>query len=112
MADELKEAQKRVEILEQRLQLYENDAVYRGYYVLNKVINEQIDILKSLNLESEIKKDPKEDKKYDRVKGIWEGLKGMLTDLNTLKSELKITGDEDKDKKKVPFLDTLATKRD
>jgi len=112
MADELKEAQKRIEILEQRLQLYENDAVYRGYYVLNKVVNEQIGILISLNLENEIKKDPKEDKKYDRVKGIWEGLKGMLTDLNTLKVELKITGDEEKDKRKTAFLDTLAIKRD
>jgi hypothetical protein len=32
--------------------------------------------------------------------------------LNTLKVELKITGDEDKDKKKTAFLDSLAVKRD
>jgi hypothetical protein len=111
MPDEIKELQKKVDALEQQLRLYENDSIYRGYYVLNKVVNEQIDILKSMNLASEIGLNPKEDKKYDRIKAIWEGLKGMITDLNTLKVDLKITGDEHRDSKKVPFNDRIAENR-
>lgn len=109
--DQVEKLQKQVEALEKRLQLYENDSVYRGYYVLNQVVNQQIDILKTLDLASEIMQNPKEDKKYDRVKAIWEGLKEMISDLNALKIELKLTGDEDKDKKKVSFVETLAEKR-
>jgi len=111
MADELKESQKRIEVLEQKLSLYETDATMRGFYSLNRIVNQQIDYLNSFNLKTEISSNPKEDKAYDRAKGLWEGLKGLISDLNSLKSELKITGDEDKDKKRLPFNDRIAENR-
>ena len=54
MPDEIETLTKKVAALEQRLSLYENDAVYRGYYALNKIVNQQVDILNSFNLQSEI----------------------------------------------------------
>ena len=112
MPDEIETLTKKVAALEQRLSLYENDAVYRGYYALNKIVNQQVDILNSFNLQSEIGQNPKEDKKYDRVKSVWEGIKSMIVDLNALKLELRLTGDEDRDGKKVPFIERIATKRE
>jgi hypothetical protein len=107
----LAEERKKVAVLEQKMQRYEKDAVYRGYYALNNIVNQQIDILNSFKLKDEIGSNPKEDKQYDRVKGIWEGLKGMIVDLNSLKTDLKISGDESKDNKDVPFIETVAEKR-
>jgi hypothetical protein len=103
---------KKIAVLEQRLSAYENDAVYRGYYALNKIVNQQVDVLNEFNLKSEISQNPKEDKKYDRVKNVWEGLKAMIIDLNALKTELRLTGNEERDNKKVPFIESVATKRD
>ena len=103
--------EKQVKVLEQRLRLYETDATFRGYYALNKIANEQIDILNSFKLSDEIGNNPQDDKKYDRVKSIWEGVKGIIRDLNSLKAELKITGNEDKDTKKVPFIERVAETR-
>ena len=36
----------------------------------------------------------------------------MIVDLNALKLELRLTGDEDRDGKKVPFIERIATKRE
>ncbi len=107
----IKDLEKKVIVLEQKVQRYEKDAVFRGYYALNNIVNQQIDILNGINLKTEIGSNPKEDKQYDRVKGIWEGLKGMIIDLNGLKADLKITGDETFDNKDVPFIETVAQTR-
>jgi hypothetical protein len=112
MADEVEEFKKKISVLEQRLALYETDAIYKGYYALNKIVNQQVDVLNAFNLKHELSSDPKADKIYDRTKAIWEGLKGMIVDLNALKVELRLSGDEDKDKKNVPFIERIAAKRD
>jgi hypothetical protein len=103
--------EKENDVLKKRISLYENDATYRGYYALNKIVNQQVDRLNKFNLESEISQNAKEDKVYDRTKAIWEGLRGMISDLNILKAELKITGNEERDGKKVPFIETVAEPR-
>lgn len=109
--DEEKELLAKISVLEQKLALYEQDATVRGFYALNKIVNQQVDALNDFNILTEISQNPKEEKKYDRIKSIWEGLKVMITDLNALKLELKITGDENKDKRKLTFIESLAEKR-
>lgn len=101
--------------LQEKLSAYENDATYRGYYTLNKIVNQQIDYLQDFSLKTEIKKDTSDTgaKVFDRSKAIWEGLRSMISDLNALKQELKLSGDEEKDTKKVrtPFIETVAETR-
>lgn len=113
--DELKKEnrklQNRIIELEQQLSIFQKDAVPRGYYVLNSIVNQQVDILSDFRLKDEIIKNPKDDKAYDRTKAIWEGMKGMITDLNGLKSELKLTGNQKADEKNVPFIETVAETR-
>lgn len=113
--DDLKKENNRlksqVEKLEKENALYKKDATFRGYYVQNKIVNQQIDILEEFNLDEEIKKNPKDDKFYDRAMKLSEGMPDTIIGLNKLKVELKITGNEDKDKKNVPLAERLAETR-
>lgn len=103
--DELNELQKKYNALEKKLTEAEKiikDPSKRGYYALCKIAYQQIEYLEDFNLQKEIGGNPKEDKVYDRVKGIWEGLKNMIMDCRSLKQELKITPDDDeKESKKI-----------
>lgn len=108
---ENRELKQKVSVLEQKLALYQKDATIRGYYVQNKIANQQIDILDSFDLADEIKKNPKDDKYFDRAKGLWESMPDMISGLNKLKMELRVTGNEDKDKRNVPLVERLAETR-
>ena len=93
--DEAKELKQKIDVLEKRLAWYEKDATYRGFYALNRIVNQQVDYLNKFNLEKEIGQSPKEDKVYDRAKGLWESLKTIIGDLNSLKVELGLRDEEE-----------------
>lgn len=97
MPDE-KELEKKIKVLEQQLTEKERiikDPAKRGYYALNKILFQQIVFLEDFSLKDQISADPKQDKIYERAKGIWEGLKTMILDCRALKGELKIPNDEE-----------------
>lgn len=104
MDDKTLELEKKVKVLEQQLAEKEKilkDPSKRGYYALCKILNQQIEYLEDFNLSHEIGVSPKEDKVYDRVKGMWEGLKTMIMDCRALKQELQISqAEEDKEMKR------------
>ena len=80
----------------QKLSVFESEDLEKeGYYALKGYLKQQIDIVKNFKISEEITKNPKDDKYYDRVKALGEGLKSMITDLNTLKIELKINPKEE-----------------
>lgn len=107
---EIDQLKKENENIKKEILLYKKDATFRGYYVQNKIINQQIDILEDFDLKNEIKTNPKEDKYYDRAMKISEGLPDAIIGLNKLKVELKITGNENKDRD-VPLAERLAETR-
>ena len=97
MPDE-KELEKKIRVLEQQLAEKEKiikDPSKRGYFALCKVLYQQIEYLEDFDLRKEIGQNPKDDKVYDRVKGIWEGMKAMIMDCRSLKAELKVSNAED-----------------
>jgi hypothetical protein len=102
---EEKELMKKIQVLEQanqELKKIIKDPSRRGYYALNKILYQQIEYLESFNLKVQIEADPKQDKIYERVTKIWEGLKIMILDCRSLKAELKIPSDEEeKEMKKI-----------
>jgi hypothetical protein len=111
MPDEsIESLKKQIGVLEQKLALYEKDPSKRGYFSLQRMVNQQIDLMNEFNLRKEVDTDPKDSKKYDRVKGIWEGLKEMLIDLKTLKAEMRISSSDDIDDG-VPFIERVAETR-
>lgn len=92
---------RQLEVAMQKLDIYENESLEKeGYYALKLWIKQQIDIVKEFNLSEEIKKNPKDDKYYDRVKSLGEDLKKMITDLNLLRVELKINYKDDDEYKR------------
>lgn len=107
----LEQEKRKVSFLEKEIALYKTDATIRGYYVQNRIVNQQLDILEKFNLETEIKLNPKEDKFYDRAMSLSDNMTKTITSLNALKLELKITGNEDKDRKNVPLAERLAESR-
>jgi transcriptional regulator with XRE-family HTH domain len=114
MPDE-KELEKKIKVLEQQLAEKERiikDPSKRGYYALSKILYQQIDYLERFDLKKEIEADPKQDKIYDRSKGIWEGLKTMIMDCRTLRQELKISPDEEEKEMKRVYRTTPESMAD
>lgn len=107
----LEQEKRKVAFLEKENALYKNDASIRGYYVQNKIVNQQIDLLDKFDLEKEIKLNPKEDKFYDRAIALSDNMSKTITALNALRSELKISGNEERDKRSVPLAERLAESR-
>jgi len=104
MPDE-KELQKQIKALESKLSEVEKiikDPSKRGYYALSRMLYQQIEYLEKFDLKTQIESNPKDDKIYDRAKGLWESMKTMIMDCKTLKQELGISSDEEeKEMKKI-----------
>jgi hypothetical protein len=99
------------EELQNKLQKYEENGVAKLYYALNRKAWEMADILNSTNLKNVNLDDPK-DKTFDRLKVIWNDSASISEAVKSLGDSAGITGDENKDVSKKPFLETLALKRD
>jgi len=102
MSDEIKDLEKKIKVLEQQLSEKEKiikDPAKRGYYALNKILYQQIEYLEGFNLKEQIGASPKEDKVYERVTKIWEGLKTMILDCRSLKQELGVAPDDEEEKR-------------
>lgn len=80
----------------QKLAIYEDEDLEKdGYYAFKFWVRQQVDIVMDFKLKDEITKNPKDDKFYDRVKALGEGLNGAITNLKTLRTELRITQKDD-----------------
>jgi len=89
---------RQLDVALQKLGVYEDEDLERdGYYAFKFWVRQQIDVVKAFKLSEEITKNPKEDKFYDRVKALGEGLNSAITALKTLRTELRITQKEDKE---------------
>lgn len=109
------EMEKKVKVLEQQLSEKEKiikDPSKRGYFALCKIMYQQIEYLEGFDLKKEIGANPKEDKVYDRVKGIWEGMKAMILDCRTLKQELGVSNEEEEKEVKRIYRITPETMSD
>ena len=106
------ELEKQVKVLEDRLRLTEQDGSVRAYYALQRILNQQVNYLNGFVLKSEIGLDPKSDKTYERAEKIWGSLQKLASELNILRSELKLSGNENEDlDKRVSFIATIAQDR-
>jgi hypothetical protein len=82
-----------------KIRLYELPSPARAYYVGQKILNQQVDYLDKFDLEREIGVNPKEDKIYDRAMDLFEKLSANAVKIDSLKRELNLSGDKDKDTK-------------
>lgn len=110
MPDE-KELERKIKVLEERLSVYEQNGSAKLYYALNRKMNEMGDMLNDNSLKSINLDDPK-DKSFDRIFKLLEKSETVASSAKVLGAIAGITGDEDKDVAKKPFIETIATRRD
>jgi len=66
----------------------------RAFFALCRIVSLQTDRLNKFNLDTEIVKDSKEDKIYDRTMGIVKEMPNMISNINVLRKELGINKSE------------------
>lgn len=110
MPDE-KELEKKIKELEGKVKVYEENGAAKLYYALNRKMNEMGDMLNDNSLKSINLDDPK-DKSFDRIFKLLEKSETVASSAKVLGTIAGITGDEDKDVARKPFIETVATRRD
>ncbi len=99
-----------LEELKEKLKLYEQNGAAKLFYSLNRKANEMADLLNKTDLCTLNIDDPK-DKSFDRLKVIWNDAASLSTAIRELGLAAGVTGDEEKDVSKKPFVETIADNR-
>lgn len=80
---------------EKRMGIGKNSPARDGYLVLVRLLNEQNEYLKVIKIKDLISSDDAAKKiEYKNAKDLWEGLPKMIQNVEALKIELKMTGEE------------------
>ncbi len=103
---------KTVEELEEELAMYKVNGAVGLYYELNRLVNETIKYTRGTSISSLLTEGEKGDKKFERTMALIKNAKEHVIDLEDIKTKLGLTGNESKDKEKIPFIETVATRRD
>jgi len=90
--------------------LYENNGAAKLYYSLNRKMNEMADLMNKTNIGHLALDDPK-DKTFDRLKVIWNDAASIAIAIKSLGELSGVTGNEEKDTNRKPFVDTIADHR-
>lgn len=99
-----------IESLKSKVELYEQNGAAKLYYALNRKMNEMADMLNRHSL-STMDVDDAKSKTFDRLKVIWNDAAGIAQGVDALGKMAKVTGNEQEDISKKPFVDTIAESR-
>ncbi len=100
----------RIQSLEAKLESLGVKGDAKLYYSLNKNMSDLSDVLDNTQISDIDLSDPK-DKTMERLKTIWSAITPLAETLKFLKSTAGVTGDEENDKIRKPFVDTIAEDR-
>ena len=99
-----------IEELKKKLLLYEQNGGAKLYYALNRKMNEMADMLNSNSL-SNVSLDDSKDKSFDRIFRILEKSETVSNSAKALRDFSGITGNEEVDINRKPFIDRIADNR-
>lgn len=99
-----------LEDLQAKLKLYEQNGAAKLFYSLNRKMNEMADIMNKNSLATLSLDDPK-DKTFERLKVIWNDASSIATAVKELGQTAGVTGNEELDISKKPFVNTIAEDR-
>lgn len=108
------EEKKKVAVLERENTVFRNDPIKKGYFSLRRLVNLQIAALNDYDLKESIRGKKSEDATFERMQGIWQKLPEMLTNMNALKRELRITDKDEEEYTEAddkPFIESIAETR-
>lgn len=99
-----------IEELKAKIAIYENNGAAKLYYALNRKMNEMADLFNKNTLSS-IAIDDIKDRSFDRIFKLLEKSEIVSNAAKSLGAIAGITGDEEGDVNKKPFVDTIASSR-
>ncbi len=99
-----------IQELKDKILLYEQNGAAKLFYALNRKMNEMADIMNKNTLGNLDLNDPK-DKTFERLKVIWQDAASIATAVKDLGMTAGVTGNEQVDVSKKPFVDTIAQSR-
>lgn len=98
----IEEYQQRVLELEKMLNEYKHDPRKDAYFTYKKILNDQVQFLKTFKIKDEISKTTKEDATYARAQSMWKELPEMIREMGMLTTELKIDEEKESKEKVIP----------
>lgn len=104
--------EEKIKRLEEENASYKVNGAVGLYYELNRLVNETIKYTRGTSISSLLTEGEKGDKKFERTMALIKNAKEHVIDLEDIKNKLGLTGNESKDKEKVPFIETVAARRD
>lgn len=110
----LEEANKKIAEYEKRMGIGMFDPAKDGYLVLVKLLGQQNDYLSNINIKTlvtEKEEGTKKSAEYERAKGLWEKLPDMIKNVSSLRSELKMEGEEKKEEYQPVTAESLANRK-
>lgn len=103
----------RIKELELELAQYKLNGAIGLYYELNRFVNSTVLLMREKGVKNLLKADKDDDPKiFEKMMALIKNAKEHITDMEEIKSKLGLTGDEEKDRVRKPFIDRLADKRD
>ena len=103
----------KIKELEGELALYKLNGAIGLYYELNRFVNDTVSIMREKGVKSLFSKEGDDDpKKFERMMALIKNAKEHIVDMEEIKVKLGLTGDEEKDRQRKPFIDRIADKRD
>lgn len=96
--ESVEELKKKLAEYEYRMGIGEDDPARKAYLVLVKILRQQSEYLDGFDIKTKIGNLAKEDAVYPRAMEMVENLPKMITAVNNLRLELKMDGEEKKNK--------------
>lgn len=103
----------RIKELETELASYKLNGAQGLYYELNRFVNDTVALIRTTGVKGMMAAAKEDDpKKFERYMALIKNAKEHIVDMEEIKVKLGLTGDEEKDKIRKPFIDRIADKRD
>lgn len=109
LQEKVKDLEKKLQYSEFQRSVYENGDA-KLYYALQRKMSEMANTLNKQNLE-DIDIDSKDSKSFDRIITILQKCETISSSASALGAIAGVTGDEQKDIAKKPFVETIAESR-
>ena len=104
--------QEKIKELEDELAQYKLNGYMGYYYELNKWVNGTVSIMRTSGVKSLLIASKEEDaKKFEKMMALIKNTKEWIDNMEEIKEKFGLTGDEEKDRVKKPFINRIAQDR-
>jgi hypothetical protein len=101
MTEEIEKLKKELEYYKKKFSVAEYDVSVDGFLAYVKIVQQQVEHVKTFNISDHISGKKTENAMYERTEAIWKNLPDMISSMNRLKKELNIEYDPNVGKQKV-----------